>query len=304
MRFRRPVACWFFLIGLLVAAMPVAAQERQLGGVGITVFADANLRGKSATFREDVPDLNRFGLNDSISSFSVAAGERWEACENANYKGRCVVVSGQELDLRKTGWGDTISSLRRVRGGGAYPPNPPRPPGQGNAYVVLYDQPMYRGNPVNFDGAVQNLGRYNDRAQSVTIGRGRWEFCEDANFRGRCVTLDKSAPDLRVLGMEGRISSVRPAGSSGQPGGSAYIVLYDQPTYRGNPVNYDGAMPNLGRFNDRAQSVTIGRGVWELCEDANFGGRCVTLNRSSPDLRAEGLQGRVSSVRPVRPQAR
>jgi hypothetical protein len=80
-----------------------------------------------------------------------------------------------------------------------------------------------------------------------------------------------------------------------------YIVLYDQPSYRGNPTNYKGPVPSLNR---RAWSVTIGRGVWELCEGANFTGRCITLDQSVPDLGAQGLRGAVRSVRPVGPQPR
>jgi hypothetical protein len=60
---------WTFVLSLLVVAaigtvVVSSAQERQLGGVGITIFTDSNFRGKSATFREDVSDLVRHGLND------------------------------------------------------------------------------------------------------------------------------------------------------------------------------------------------------------------------------------------------
>jgi hypothetical protein len=80
-----------------------------------------------------------------------------------------------------------------------------------------------------------------------------------------------------------------------------YIVLFDQPSYRGNPTNYKGPVSSLDR---RAQSVTIGKGVWELCEGANFTGRCVTLNESAPDLGTYNLRNRVASVRPAIPQPR
>jgi len=75
-----------------------------MGGVGITIFTDQNFRGKSSTFREDVPDLEPLGLNDKISSLRVGPGEQWEVCEHSNYQGRCVVVSGLEPDLRRNSW--------------------------------------------------------------------------------------------------------------------------------------------------------------------------------------------------------
>jgi len=194
--------CSLVIVVAFGATVLSSAQERQMGGVGITVFADANFRGKSSTFREDVSDLEPLGLNDRISSLRIGRGERWEVCEHANYQGRCVVVSGEESDLRRNSWDNIISSFRRVRGGGGPGPRPPD-----DAYIVLYDRPNYRGNATNYDKPVSTLNR---RAQSVTIGRGVWEFCEGRNFTGRCVTLDKSAPDLRAYNLGGRIASLRP----------------------------------------------------------------------------------------------
>jgi hypothetical protein len=287
------------------------AQERQMGGAGITVFTNSNFRGKSATFRADVSDLVRHDLNNKISSLRVGPGEQWEVCEHTNYQGRCVVVSGEEPELKRHSWSDEISSFRRVGGAAVLPPVAPRPPSQGD-YIVLYDQPMYRGNPMNYNGPVSNLAGF--RAGSVTIGRGVWEVCEGPNFRGRCITLDRSVPDLNAYGMRNRVASVRPSGEGGtyvppptRPTPPSqrdwYIVLYSQPSYRGTPTNYKGAVSYLSGSDRRAKSVTIGRGVWELCEGTNFTGRCVTLDSSVADLSTQGLRS-VSSVRPASPQPR
>src|SRR5258705_2395640 len=89
---------FLFVIAVIGYPMVSSAQERQMGGVGITIFTDQNFRGKSSTFREDVPDLEPLGLNDKISS--IGRGQQWEVCEHCNYQGRCVVVSGEEPDLR------------------------------------------------------------------------------------------------------------------------------------------------------------------------------------------------------------
>src|SRR5258705_7765909 len=134
---------FLFVIAVIENPMVSFAQERQMGGVGITIFTDQNFHGKSSTFREDVPDLEPLGLNDKISSLRVGRGEQWEVCEHSNYQGRCVVVSGNEPDLRRNSWNDLISSLRRVRGG-----RPPVPPSGGD-YIVLFDRTNYRGNPTN-----------------------------------------------------------------------------------------------------------------------------------------------------------
>jgi len=69
----RTLYCLLFLLLFVTAIGPGlnSAQERQMGGVGITIFADRNFRGQSSTFREDVPDLEPLGLNDKISSVVI-----------------------------------------------------------------------------------------------------------------------------------------------------------------------------------------------------------------------------------------
>lgn len=52
-------------------------------------------------------------------------------------------------------------------------------------------------------------------------------------------------------------------------------------------------------YNDRARSVAVLAGQWELCEHHNFTGRCVFVREDVSDLGWFGLEGRVSSVRPV-----
>lgn len=302
-----------FLLALVAisATVPSFAQERELGGEGLTVYTDVSFRGAAATFRQDEPDLARLGVNDMISSLRAGPGERWEVCEDAFYRGRCVVVAGEERDLQRVSWNDTISSARRIDGdygapdAGSGPPYvPPYGPGAGERrgwYIVLFGQPNYRGRPSNYTGPVPNISR---RVQSVTIGRGVWELCERTNYRGRCIILNNSVPDLRVHELRGRVASLRPVPRT-RPvpppgGGDTSLVLFDRPDYRGAATTFRGPVGYLSENDRRAQSATIEGGEWELCEGSNFAGRCITLERSAPDLDAYGLRDRVGSVRPLR----
>jgi hypothetical protein len=99
--------------------------------------------------------------------------------------------------------------------------------------------------------------------------------------------LDQSVPNLASYNMNNRISSVRPLESGGTtPSPSTddwYIVIFDRPSYQGTPTNYNRPESNIFQL---ARSVTIGRGVWELCQGRDFAGHCVTLDRSVPDLRS------------------
>ena len=83
---------------------------------------------------------------------------------------------------------------------------------------------------------------------------------------------------------------------------SAKITFYEGEGFRGRAFVADKQIGNFERvgFNDRASSVVVDRGRWEVCEDARFSGRCVVLRQGSYEsLRGMGLDNRISSVRPV-----
>jgi uncharacterized protein YcfJ len=85
---------------------------------------------------------------------------------------------------------------------------------QAVAQVTFYEGEAYRGRAFTTANAVPNFQRqgFNDRASSVVVERGRWEVCEDAHFRGRCVLLRRGSYDtLGRMGLNDRVSSVRPA---------------------------------------------------------------------------------------------
>jgi hypothetical protein len=88
------------------------------GGVSITIFRDANFRGASFRFDNEVPNLANTGFNDAISSMQFR-GE-WEACTDAYYRGFCQTFRGDVRNLQRWGMNDRISSLRPVRGGGRW----------------------------------------------------------------------------------------------------------------------------------------------------------------------------------------
>ena len=84
---------------------------------------------------------------------------------------------------------------------------------------------------------------------------------------------------------------------------AAQITFYEGEGFRGRAFTADNdRLGNMGRtgFNDRASSVVVDRGRWEVCEHARFEGRCAVLRRGSyPSLREVGLDNAISSVRRV-----
>jgi uncharacterized protein YcfJ len=82
----------------------------------------------------------------------------------------------------------------------------------------------------------------------------------------------------------------------------AQITFYENEGYRGRAFTTNNTVQNFDRtgFNDRARSVIVDRGRWEVCTDAGFGGDCVVLRTGSYDsLSGLGMNDRISSVRPV-----
>ena len=88
---------------------------------------------------------------------------------------------------------------------------------------------------------------------------------------------------------------------------AAQVTFYEREDFGGRSFTADRRVHNFARFgfNDRASSVVVERDRWEVCQDADFGGRCVILRPGNyPSLRAMGLDDRISSVREVGRNAR
>lgn len=80
------------------------------------------------------------------------------------------------------------------------------------------------------------------------------------------------------------------------------ITIYQSPNFSGRNFSANTSVPNLANvgFNDRASSVQIRAGTWQLCADDFFRGQCVTLQPGNySNLGAIGLNNAISSLREV-----
>jgi hypothetical protein len=180
-----------------------------------------------------------------------------------------------------------------------------RPRPGANGAVVVFEDPNFRGASETLRGDTTDLRsqKLNDKVSSIEIPAGQtWEMCQDINYRN-CQVLRGSVADLRSIGWDDRISSLRRIDGAFRNGRNQDgdfrndrlqgLVFYDRTGYRGTA--YDQG--SIG--NRKARSVEVRRGTWELCDRA---GRCTTINRSVPDLSQLGLNGKISSARPVNNQ--
>ncbi len=172
--------------------------------------------------------------------------------------------------------------------------------------IVLHGGTYGSGASLPTDNAIADLGaaRFNDQISSVTVNAGRWELCEHGNFGGRCEVVDASVQDLSSIGLNDQVSSLRPAsarggGTIGIPStGDAAIIFYSSERFGGEAMPLTGSERDFNRlrFNDRARSVDVRAGVWRVCTDGNFRGRCEYVDQSVRSLADIGLSGQVSSA--------
>lgn len=177
--------------------------------------------------------------------------------------------------------------------------------------AVLYSNAGFRGEAVRIDSAVPSLGRigFNDRASSIEINRGVWEVCVDANFRGRCEIIDASTGQLNAYRLNDNISSLRPAAydrgrrddrrDDRRWGGGQGLLLFPDSNQRGPAMEISQDVADLSRyrFNDKASSFYVRGGTWQVCEHANYRGRCEILTAGAGDLRPIRMNDNISSIR-------
>jgi hypothetical protein len=180
------------------------------------------------------------------------------------------------------------------------------------ADLTLYGRQDFRGRELRANDTIVNLEHsgFNDRASSAVIRDGVWQLCENARFRGQCVTLGPGEyPSLRAMGLNNRVSSAREVrdwsrdnrwGREGRH--RARAVIYSNRDFSGDRfvVNRD-YLPNLANngFNDRAQSLRVEGGTWMFCSDANLQGQCRTFAPGSYAELPGALNNRLSSGRRI-----
>ena len=82
----------------------------------------------------------------------------------------------------------------------------------------------------------------------------------------------------------------------------AQVTIFENNNYQGRTYTTSQQERNLQRngFNDRASSVIVQGGRWEVCESQRFRGNCVVLRPGRyPSLGLMNLNDRVTSMRPV-----
>src|SRR6478609_3322009 len=84
---------------------------------------------------------------------------------------------------------------------------------QAGAQVSFYENEAFQGRSFTTTQRIGNMqgAGFNDRASSVIVTGQRWQVCDDVRFEGRCMVVRPGQyPSLQAMGLNDRISSVRP----------------------------------------------------------------------------------------------
>jgi len=186
----------------------------------VTMFDSPDLRGRSMPVRGEVPNFAQTGFNDLAQSMVVQSGT-WEFCQHRNFGGQCRVFGPGEYRYLDRSFQRQISSARvisndgggmgrgrgreRDRDGDGRPDGDARRDG-----VELFSTAGFNGERSQVRDEVRNMEEmnFNDRAASLIVHSGQWEFCQHADFRGQCLTYGPGRYD-RLGSLTGQISSMR-----------------------------------------------------------------------------------------------
>lgn len=175
--------------------------------------------------------------------------------------------------------------------------------------ISLFEGPGFGGRQVTLRGPAESVSGigFNDRTSSIVVRSGRWEVCSDDGFRGQCAVFEPGQYPRLDGRFDKQVSSAREVASrgTGQPdvatAGIGSVDLYGQPGFQGKTLRLERDANNFSayRYNDRASSVIVQGGTWELCTDADFGGTCRTFAPGRYPSLGYGMTKAISSARPV-----
>jgi len=257
----------------------------------LVLYAGAGLSGRNIVIRADEPKLLDREFADIAQSMQINGG-RWEVCTQKRYRNRCEVFSPGRYSLNDLGWGRDIASVRRLA--------------PDTHIITLFSERDFGGRARTFARKMDKLKLYafNDHAASLRVDGGTWKVCANSSLGGTCQLVDRDIANLSDIGLRHQVSSVGPTnahiGNARSDVGE--IILFDSRGFTGTRVSIRREVSDLRRagFTNRASSVQLDRGNWQVCEQTNFRGHCEIINRSVRNLNRLDLNNRISSVRPYR----
>jgi hypothetical protein len=248
-------------------AAPLAASAQS-----ITFFEYEGFGGRRIAADQAIPDFDPTGLNDAASSIIVRSGQ-WQVCTDAYYRGRCTTFGpGEYPNLGAFDLRGAISSARMIGVSDAAaipaPPYTPPPPSQ---YIPPPPPSQYVAPPSQYIPPPPPPSQY-----------------------------IPPPPPSQYIPPPPQYEAPPPPRYEAPPGGAA-VELFDQYDFGGSRFPVVARVDNLDvtHWNDRAASMIVHWGSWELCTDAYYRGNCAFYGPGRyPDI-GGSMTRQLSSIRPA-----
>lgn len=305
---------WKFGAALLAGPVMLSGTAlAQSGEAAILLFSGENYQGEVREVFEPIAALPVLRFNDRSRSVAVLSGA-WEVCEHSDFTGRCVLLREDVSDLRIFRMNRNISSVRPIyeytdaAHGLMFIRNRDGSIRYADRSFNGYDNYAYDDYSYGYQSSLavnfyhyghspdyRRHGYYHPRAGFGPYGFG---YVRPGHHRARHDRHNRHYGHRRDRGHH-RHNDRRLRGHYGARDGA--VTLYTDSRGRGASLGINRGVRDLSRFrfNDRASSIDIREGRWEVCEHANFRGRCEIVDASVDRLNGLRLNDNISSIRPV-----
>lgn len=279
----------------------------------ILLFDDRDFRGDVREVSRDQRDFSRLRFNDKTESIAVIGGQ-WEVCEHGDYRGRCVFVRYDVPDLREFGLTRKISSVRPVleytdaahglmfvrnrNGEVRYADNNLGTYGGYSYSNYNYGYTGNYGSQLRHYGYSPSYSRYG--FYNPSLGYGPYGFGYSGVSDSYRYRYGQFHPSYRGSVNPAAIARLRSRNNNGHIGvRRGDLTLFEHSNRNGVSLGTNRSIRDLSQygFNDVGSSLRIREGRWEVCEHANFRGRCEIVDASS--ARLDGFNDRISSIRRI-----
>jgi uncharacterized protein YcfJ len=247
----------------------------------ITLHENEGFQGRTFTSQQRTQNLERSGFNDRASS-AIVVGQRWQACEDSRFRGRCMVLRpGQYPSLSAMGLSDRISSIRPVADNEQVADNDYAP-------MPIVAQDYRRGrNERLYDAQVTSA-----RAVVGTPAQRCWIEREQVSQQPQQQSAGYNVPGMAVGAIIGGILGHQVGGGSGKQsatvggalGGAALGANYGRNDQQAQaaPLTQDVRRcdGNAAQATPSYWDVTYQHeGIEHRVQMANQPGRTITVNR-------------------------
>lgn len=322
-------------LALSLSAISTSADEVEhaggpTGAPAVTLYSFPNYSGRNVLLNRDTPKLKKLGFAANAMSMKVSGG-KWEVCDGNRYNGTCEVFGPGKYTFGIFNWGNKIKSVRRLRTGTntitlygrenmkgehhTYAASVARikdfavndfaqsakvnggswvlckdSNGKGTCEAINHDVPALR--TIGLAGAVSSVYRDSD------WNNGR----EDSGY-GNSYGAGYGGGYGAGSGSGSRYGSdgYRNGGGRRYDNRPPQITLFEGYNFSGPQISIDRETSSLlgSGFSNRASSVRINAGSWELCDGSGFTKTCRVVERDENNLGTIGLDSVITSVRPI-----